>query len=222
MSIFENKDSIRAESFKEVLTIAKYCVETRKTKKDHPKYDGGIYGYPAVILLLPCIDSMGKYLADKKYKVTVDEKEVKIKADKRFLVLNSNYFGLNLSELEMECLYKKFRNNILHEVILEDVILTAKTDEDIFKFKDVKAVEISKKKTSVEGGVEISVPNFYKLCEKAITTFLEEHFNEVERVSSSAMLEKGIELSLTASANFSQSLLKQPLSGIISKPSHLS
>jgi hypothetical protein len=54
MAIHDNVRSMSIEVIEEYLTIAEHCINTRKS-------DGGIYGYPAVLLLCCVIDALSNY-----------------------------------------------------------------------------------------------------------------------------------------------------------------
>jgi len=54
MAIHSDLRSMSVEAIEEYLAIAKHCVSTRKS-------NGGLYGYPAVLLLCCIIDPLGNY-----------------------------------------------------------------------------------------------------------------------------------------------------------------
>ncbi len=54
MAIRSDLRSMSVEAIEEYLAIAKHCVSTRKS-------NGGLYGYPAVLLLCCIIDALGNY-----------------------------------------------------------------------------------------------------------------------------------------------------------------
>src|SRR6266704_419642 len=54
MAIHSDLRSMSQEAIEEYLAIAHYCVTTRKA-------DGGVYGYPAVLLLFSIVDALSNY-----------------------------------------------------------------------------------------------------------------------------------------------------------------
>ena len=82
--------SMLYESLPEMLLVAKYCIEYRKDKNIWSV--SGCYGYPAALLLLSIVDSIGSYIENGKGNI-----------DKRFKVLNNDvYYGLNLTDQELQ------------------------------------------------------------------------------------------------------------------------
>lgn len=59
MGIHPNVNSLTVEVLEEYLDIAKHCIATKKG-------DGGIYGYPATLLLFCVIDALGNCLISGK------------------------------------------------------------------------------------------------------------------------------------------------------------
>ena len=59
MAAHSNPRSMSIEAIDEYLAIAEHCISTRKT-------NGGVYGYPAVLLLFCIIDALGNYVGHAK------------------------------------------------------------------------------------------------------------------------------------------------------------
>lgn len=185
MSIFHNKDDIRAESLEEILAIAEYCVSTQKPVDNHPRFYGGVYGYPATILLLTSIDSMGKYLAQQSnvYLVMVDNNKVKITKDNTFRILNSCYFDLSLSEIEIEFIFQEFRNGLMHEAILDKVILIPSLSGTPFEFVSLTGEKNEKGRYSkLDGQMKVWLPALLAICKEAWTKFNRDFFTKTERI----------------------------------------
>ncbi len=78
MAIHNDLPSMSREVIEEYLAIANYCVATRKS-------DGGVYGYPAVLLLLCVVDALSNYagnsensfLAMKDVMPSLSEEQIK-------------------------------------------------------------------------------------------------------------------------------------------------
>lgn len=104
MAIHQNIPSMLQESLPEMLAVAKYCIEFRKDTKDWPA--SGCYGYPAGLLLLSIVDSIGSY---------VEQGNV----ENHFKVLNnSDYYGLKLSNKDLDVVYKEYRNLLSHHTVM--------------------------------------------------------------------------------------------------------
>jgi len=104
MAIHPNTQSMLYESLLEMLLVAKYCMEFRKDKNNWPT--SGCYGYPATLLLLSIVDSIGSYV--KKGNI-----------DNRFKILNDlNYYGLKLTDDEIKKLRKSYRDLLSHNTVL--------------------------------------------------------------------------------------------------------
>ena len=117
MALHQNIPSMLQESLPEMLLAAKYCIEYRKNTNIWPA--PGCYGYPAALLLLSIVDSIGSY---------VEEGNVK----NHFKILNnSDYYGLSLTEKELNLIYNHYRNTLSHNtVITPKVILNIGSRDD--------------------------------------------------------------------------------------------
>jgi len=82
------------EAIEEYLEIAKYCVTTRKG-------NGGVYGYPAVLLLLSVVDALSNYASHREHS---------------FLVLK-NIFP-SLSDKQIKSLKDWYRHLLAHQAII--------------------------------------------------------------------------------------------------------
>jgi hypothetical protein len=82
MAIHNDLPSMAREAIEEYLAVANYCVTARKP-------DGGVYGYPAVLLLFSVVDALSNYaghpahsfLAMKDVVPSLSEKQIKKLAD---------------------------------------------------------------------------------------------------------------------------------------------
>ena len=104
MAIHSNLQSMLNESLPEMLLVAKYSVEFQKDTNIWPA--PGCYGYPAALLLLSIADSIGSYVENGNIK-------------NHFKVLNNkDYYGLNLSENEIQIIYDDYRNLLAHNTVM--------------------------------------------------------------------------------------------------------
>lgn len=60
MAVHNDLPSMSREAIEEYLAIAKHCVTTRKP-------NGGVYGYPAVLLLFSVVDALSNYAKHPKH-----------------------------------------------------------------------------------------------------------------------------------------------------------
>lgn len=92
MAIHPNTNSLTVEVVEEYLDIAKLCIDTKK-------HDGGIYGYPATLLLFCVINALGTSL---------------LKGNEPFQVLMQPPFNCNLSRDQVKKLEIWYRNLLAH------------------------------------------------------------------------------------------------------------
>jgi hypothetical protein len=135
MAMHDNITDLCVASVSHFLKLAKKGIE-------HKEDDGGMLGYPAVLLLFSVTDAIGHHLNVGKDHTRLE-------------VFNSPGFGLHLSCQQIYEMKKWYRNSLAHNAsIVPGVQLTAEDDGDPFDFVDGKPVKIR-------------VPQFYKLVEKA-------------------------------------------------------
>jgi len=105
------------ESLPEMLMVAKYCIEFRKDTSIWPA--PGCYGYPAALILLSIVDSIGSYVE-------------KGNVENHFKILNNNdYYNLKLSAEVLRAIYDYYRNSLSHNSVLTPgVILNIGQQED--------------------------------------------------------------------------------------------
>lgn len=105
------------ESILEMLLVAKYCIEFRK---DVSLWSApGCYGYPAALILLSIVDSIGSYIE-------------KGNVENHFKILNnSDYYNLGLSKQSLRVIYDHYRNTLSHHSVLtQNIILDIGQAED--------------------------------------------------------------------------------------------
>jgi hypothetical protein len=121
MAIHGSLPSMLRESMKEYLYVAGYCTRYRKAKSWPLEQRGGCLGFPAGAMLLAIADAIGSfYRGSQGLAIRVDGKAVSIKRDgfQHFFILNSEYYGQQLSQKAIKQLYESFRNILLHNAAL--------------------------------------------------------------------------------------------------------
>ena len=118
--------SMLLESLDELLFAADYCLKYRKEDKDlwpHPHAIGGAVGIPAAIMLFTVVDSLGSYYRKNGKSpliIPIDGISKSIETDgyHHFFILNSKYFGLSLTEKDIQNIYVMGRCKLMHNAIL--------------------------------------------------------------------------------------------------------
>jgi hypothetical protein len=101
MAIHSELKDLAIDATDEYLTAAKACVQARKPA------DGGILGYPAMLLLFCVTDAIGH------------SPILKVKGgDVRLGVLKHPIFGLNLTDKQIGNLKQMYRNRLAHNGLL--------------------------------------------------------------------------------------------------------
>lgn len=104
MAIHPNTQSMLYESLPEMLLVAKYCIEFRKDTSLWPA--PGCYGYPAALILLSIVDSVGSYVENSN-------------VENHFKILNNkDYYNLNLDDGTIKVVYNYYRNTLSHHTVL--------------------------------------------------------------------------------------------------------
>ncbi len=129
----------------ESFEIAKYSISNLKVDKS------GCYGFPAAILLLSIVDSIGSYVVGK-------DKEVNVK--NHFEILeDKNYFDPPLNSKARDNIYTFFRCKLVHNATLcfhdSCVLLAENTDNPQCLFE----------------GNTLYLKPFLEACKNAIETF---------------------------------------------------
>jgi hypothetical protein len=121
MAIHLNANSLTAEAIEEYLDIAKLCIDTKK-------HDGGIFGYPATLLLFCVINALGESLC---------------KGNEPFQVLMQPPFNCNLSRDQIKKLEMWYRNLLAHNgMIAPGACLSPDESGDAFVFVASEPIQI--------------------------------------------------------------------------------
>jgi hypothetical protein len=113
MAIHPNANSLTVEAIEEYLEVAKMCIDARKQ-------DGGIYGYPATLLLFCVINALGAS---------------QLRGNEPFQVLTQPPFNCNLSSGQVKKLEIWYRNLLAHNgLIAPGVCLSPEDGAEPFHF----------------------------------------------------------------------------------------
>lgn len=115
MAVATSLKDLATQVIEQFLVVAQMCVETRTE-------DGGILGYPAILLLLAAVDAIGHGLKAKG-------------GDTRLSVLTHSEFGQDLKPQQIKNLTHWYRHMLAHNgLIAPGVALTDETEGEPFCF----------------------------------------------------------------------------------------
>ncbi|MCC7331931.1 MAG: hypothetical protein IT232_04905 [Flavobacteriales bacterium] len=124
MALHLEKVGLLKESLQEMIHLADYAVTYKKTdrKKWGANATGGILGFPSTVILFSIIDCLGSvFSGDKKLKIIIDAQERQIKdTSQHIFILNSKYYNLDLSLLDLENIYKNVRSTLTHNSLMPE------------------------------------------------------------------------------------------------------
>ena len=128
------------ENLKEFLKLAEIGLSTRKADLDGDMVkDEGCLGAPAAVLLFSIIDAIGSYhRGDYKLKIK-NHRRPYIDDDGyvQFFILNSHYFGQDLTWEEVAYIYGQYRSNLTHNAALNAGVLIYNREEpDLFPVRN--------------------------------------------------------------------------------------
>jgi hypothetical protein len=174
MAIHETPASMLKESLDETLEAARFCIEYEKTDERWGSYaTKGCLGFPGAILLFSIIDTIGSYFRkNNEFLIKVDDTLTPINKDgwEHFKILNSKYFGQNLSSEFIQQLYVMFRSYLTHNSILGKSSLMVPNNSS---FGDTVKHQAFIEEVNNEGDPVyiISLAELWELCRLAIDTF---------------------------------------------------
>lgn len=155
----------------ESLKIADCCLHfSKETGDTQDDYVEQCYGYPAAILLFCIIDTIGAYRRGKKDNILVGSRSCTIKQKhEHFYILNhANYFNCNLSQTEIDSLYKIYRSRLIHNHALPaNYFLTS--------CKNSNHPFISDDKGNV---IQVNIVQLFICVSKAVELFIDWFLNE--------------------------------------------
>lgn len=145
---------MQAKSFKEGLIVAidenmfavKQCLLYKKDKTWRNYEEGDILGFPAAILLLITIETIGVLVTKKFYHESL-------------LVLNHDIFeNQSISKKDAEDIYRAYRNNLVHNSLLLRGL----------KYSSIGDIFIRNKKNEI---ISINLKKLNELCERGVERF---------------------------------------------------
>jgi hypothetical protein len=149
MAIHKHLSTLAVEAIDEYLHIARQCAEQLKA-------GGGIFGYPAALLLLCVVNALGTYLRNEE--VVIDGKKQRITEGEPFRVLNHSILNQNLTMTQIKKIERAYRNQLAHAALLEPgAWLTPQATSSPFMFSGDE--------------VAISVPTLRQVVESAWNRF---------------------------------------------------
>lgn len=142
MATHSSLSALLKESIPEYLAIAEYCIYSRKDAEEFG--NSGCYGYPAALLLLTIVDTIGSYVLDGN-------------TENHFRILkHKDYYNLNLTKDELNIVYMKHRCLLAHNAALSynSGLSIGEINSQIFEWRDqtlylnlIPFLELSKKVT---------------------------------------------------------------------------
>jgi hypothetical protein len=155
--------SMLHESLREYLCVADWCVHYQKNDSWGPEQAGGRLGYPAAVMMFCITDTIGSFhRGDPNFSASVDGKAVPIRKQgfQHFYVLNSDYYGQDLTAAAIKRLYANFRDLLVHNSALapEHYLVSQADVFDAFPVGD--------------GHQLVNIDGFLRLSEGAVNLFL--------------------------------------------------
>ena len=96
------------ESIAEYLVMACVSLDTQKVT-------GGVYGFPAALLLLSVVDAIGSYyVGNTAFTVDIDGRPEPVNKKNHYRILNGPHFELKLSHAQIDGLYEQYRCLLTH------------------------------------------------------------------------------------------------------------
>lgn len=113
MAVHNNEVSLVREAIQDCLKLARLGIE-------HEKKNGGALGYPAATCLFSLIDAIGSFQrGNSAFTVLIDGKTRLINSTgEHIFILNSHYFGFDLTERQLGEVYKLSRSPLTHNALL--------------------------------------------------------------------------------------------------------
>jgi len=164
MALHSTLQSMLRESLPEYLRAAEYCTSyVKEASLWGDEQSGGCLGYPAALMLLSIVDTIGSFHRGKdELQIIVDGKRVKIRKDgfQHFYVLNSEYYDQSLDSSSIKRLHDNFRNLLAHNASLAPLHFLVKWPQEpaLFPKKDSYPL--------------VNIPPFLEKSKHAVDLFL--------------------------------------------------
>ncbi|MDR1715680.1 MAG: hypothetical protein LBS20_07530 [Prevotella sp.] len=165
-----NSNEICIEALEEMLETISFCLNYQKNKNKTKwssninDLESGVLGLSATVLMLCIVDTIGSLNIDKELEFNINgKKEIKRKIEDKnlssyFWILNTDYFGLNLSKKDIEKIYG-LRCRLLHNSCLLDKTIISLSYQTPF---------IEKIINNNETIYRIHLRSFYEICSEAV------------------------------------------------------
>lgn len=171
MAIHSDKVGLAKESIYEMLHVAEYALTYRKTDIAlwGDNATGGILGFPTTVILFSIIDCLGSYFAnDPNFTVNVDGKKQRIKnASHHIYILNSKYFNLDLSRIDLDNIYENVRSTLTHNSLLPEGYILEVGENKKLPF-DIAVNELDSRIYF------INVIRLFEITKKAVEEFMDD------------------------------------------------
>jgi len=163
MAVHGSTESMLKESLREYLHVAEFCIKFRKDDTWGSNQLGGCLGYPGAATMFCVVDAIGSYHRQlRSFKVLLDGSEREIVNDSfhHFFILNSDYYGQQLSEHVIRKLYENYRNLLLHNAALaiDHILFLGEPDGPAFPVQN--------------GKPHVNVSAFLRITQRAAGKFL--------------------------------------------------
>lgn len=161
------------ENLEECLYTVEYCLKYRKQQNSvlwsAPHAPNGCLGYPAFILLMTNIDTLGGLLGgNKEHTLSISSNGKKgpfnyyNSGSGRFKILNTEYFDFNLDEQVIRDLYQFGRSGMIHNSVLG-------RDIELIPLNGPEAIQVNP--IQGKGRIKVYLPTLLKSCKKAVEKF---------------------------------------------------
>ena len=147
MALHQKVDDHVIENLKEFLKLAEIGLSTLKAdlEGDMAK-DTGCLGAPAAVLLFSIIDAIGSYHRKDRTLKIKNHRRPFIDDDGyvQFFILNSHYFGQDLTGQEVIYFYGQYRSNLIHNAAVNaGMLIYNKEESEVFpKRNGVRVVNL--------------------------------------------------------------------------------
>ena len=149
MAEYNDEKSMMRDALQEMIEVARYCIEFEKNKDSRWIGDEGCYGFPGALLLLSIVDALGTIIVSGS-------------TANHFKILNHrDYYDLNLSNKEIDALYKDYRCRLSHNARISKFVVMHPGNDKISVLEYYN-----------DGRLQLNLFPFLYLSEKVIKNFL--------------------------------------------------
>lgn len=163
--------SMLIESLDEQLYTVEFCLQYWKNDREMwpEPHSSGVLGMPAAILLFSIVDAIGGYFKGNRnimLKIPIDGKMQPIRGAsyRHFYILNSDYFGLCLTDKEIKQFYDFGRSRLMHNGVLGKEVTLSLSDKIPF---------LEANSWTGKGRYSVHLLAFFQACKEAVKKFKE-------------------------------------------------